>query len=271
MSKKACWCVSLFVAFILSLPAQEASPAKPVYSEAFSQAYAASVEAYNRNDYPTALSRLDDADKAQPETDLALNLRGAVFVRMEKLDEAGATFQKLTEQDVTDSRAVFNLAEVHFLKKDFETAKKLFEKSLSLPKNREEALAKYKVYLCELMLNNEAEVEKTRSSLKPTLDNPFYYYANAALEFKKGNRDAGRDYIKSAFSIYSGKVNAAFTDSFLSLGWLAHNEISQTGATTEGSLVNFSQPAPDSSLQNSSSALMESLLPELDDSKEKKK
>lgn len=258
---------------LLSAWSQETPPATPQYTEAFSKAYAGAVEAFNRNDFEASLAKLDEADKAQPGVSQTLNLRGALFVRMKKLPEAEAAFKKLMETDPKDPIPVFNLGEVYFLQKNYGEGKKMFQKFLAMPDNSQNALGLYKVFLCEVMLGNSTEVAKSLESLRPSVSNPFYYFANAAEAFKKGKPEDGRGFVKSAFAIYAGGLNAAFADSFIELGWLTQDEVGQIGAVDAAQLKSLSQ---DPSLQagqegQSLSNTLEAMLPGLDGNGDKDK
>ncbi len=265
--------IVLFGMSLLSALSQETMAAAPQYSESFSKAYAAAVEAFNRNDFEASLARLDEAEKAQPGVSQTLNLRGALFVRMKKLPEAEAVFKKMTETDAKDSIPLFNLGEVYFLQKNYAEGKKMFQKFLAMPDNSQNALGLYKVFLCDVMLGNGTEVGKSIDSLRPTVSNPFYYFANAAVAFKKGNTEEGRGFVKSAFGIYAGGLNAAFADSFIELGWVTQEEVGQIGAVDAAQLKSLSQDPSQQAGQEGQSFgnTLESMLPGLDGKSDKDK
>jgi hypothetical protein len=149
----------------------------------------------------------------------------------------------------------------------------MFQKFLAMPDNSQNALGLYKVFLCDVMLGNSAEIRKTEESLRPSVANPFYYFANAAVAFKKGNQDEGRSFVKSAFGIYAGGLNAAFADSFIELGWLTQNEVGQIGVVDATQLKSLSQDTATQAGQDghSLSNSLEAMLPGLDGSSDKDK
>jgi tetratricopeptide (TPR) repeat protein len=266
------------VFFILGLESgsSQTSPEKPVpakHSEAFEKGWKEAVEAFNRNDFTTALSKLDEVDKAEPVVSQTLNLRGAVLVRMKKLEEAAVAFQKLADLDTKDPIAVFNLGEVYFLQAKYAESKKQFQKFLATPENTNNALGRYKVFLCDLMLENNSEVQKTVDSLRPTISNPFYYFANAAVAYKKGDKDAGRGFVQSAFGIYAPGLSSAFADSFIALNWLTEEEVGQVGAVDANALKSLSQEFNPNAPQEtkSLSGTLDAMLPGLDGNKDKDK
>ncbi|NJK90675.1 MAG: tetratricopeptide repeat protein [Blastochloris sp.] len=255
------------------LSAQDAAK-EPEYSEAFKEAYGAAINHFNQNQLDEALKKLEEAEKLQSGLSETLNLRGAILVRMKKLEEAAATFQKLVQQDPKNPIPVFNLGESFFLQKKYAESKKHFQAFLAMPDTSTNALGQYKVFLCDLMLGNKAEVDKTINSLRPSPVSPLYYFVNSAVNFKAGNTEEARGYVASAFNIYPGGMNSAFADSFIELGWLTQEEVGQVGVVDAAALKSLSQENAPSQATNAGGASgplsLDALLPDLDGKSPKK-
>ncbi|MDD5260586.1 MAG: tetratricopeptide repeat protein [Methylacidiphilales bacterium] len=213
-----------------------------VYTKEYQEAYGLAMQALAKGQYDEALKDLDDAEKAQPGLMNTQNLRGAALVRLKKLDEAKKVFQAICDRNPEDESAIFNLAEISFLGGEYPGSKKLFQSYLARKGQNQNALALYKIFLCDLMTNNQPEVKQTLSSLVPAVNNPFYYFAFAADAFKKGADGAARDYLKSASQIYPAALNASFADSLVSIGYLKPEDIGSVGLIDQSYLQSLKQP-----------------------------
>jgi len=171
---------------------------------------------------------LDAAEKIRPGQKEAKNLKGSVLVRLNKYDEALAVFEEVSAADPNDADAYFNQAECFFLKNSFALAKKFFRTFIGLNKNQQNSVvAAYQIFLCDLMLGNELEVKQALAATQTSLYNPAFYYMHAAQCFKSGRNDEARDYVRSAFRIYSAPLNGAYVDSLVNLGFLRREEVTQ--------------------------------------------
>lgn len=205
--------------------------------EAYKQAYSNAVQAFQKEEFDRALTALQSADTAFPRQSQTYNLMGAVYVKQKKYDDAEHFFMKAYQADTSNSIALFNLGEVYFLKKDYVKSRETFVKFMSQKGNKNNALARLKVVLCDVVMGKSAEVEKLlKSDIQPHPENPLWYYANAAVKFQANDEEKARGFIQSAFTIYPGGMNAAFADSFIELKWLNRTEVEQIGAIDASAL-----------------------------------
>jgi|GEM_PF-754432 len=219
----------------------DANPPAEVPPSAEGQAvYAEALQLMNQGKVDEALAKLAAMPAADASHSAVLNLKGALSVRKKDYPAAAAAFGKILEANPKNTIAHFNLGEVHFLQKDYPKAKALFTRFLQEPGNSQNALGRYKVFLCDLLGADPSAAAKTLADLEPTISHPFYYFANAAQAFKTGQADKAREYIQSAFGIYPGGLNAAFADSMVELGWLKPEEIAQIGAIDSAALQSLS-------------------------------
>jgi tetratricopeptide (TPR) repeat protein len=218
----------------------ETEAAETPPSEAMQAVYAEALQLMNQGKIDDALAKLASGPAAEGDHSAVLNLKGALHVRKKDYPTAAAAFGKILEKSPNNAVARFNLGEVHFLQKNYPKAKEFFGQFLKEPGNSQNALARYKIFLCDLLGADPAAATQTLKGLEPTISHPFYYYANAASAFKAGRESAAREYIQSAFGIYPGGLNAAFADSLVELGWLKQEEIAQIGAIDSAALQSLS-------------------------------
>ncbi len=246
-----------------------------VYSEEYQKAYTDSMVAFNKNDFVAAVSFLDEAEKIQPRTPMGLNLRGAIFIRLQKLEEAEVIFRELILLNPQDPIPVFNLGETFFMQKKYAEAKKQFQQFLGMGRNSDNALGLFKLFLTDLLLGNKAETQKVIDNLRPSPQSPFYYFANAAVSFKQGNEQDGRSWVDSARAIYIAGMNAAFADSFVVLGWFTREEIGDIGLVSETNFKSLSNPINQNDGKDlgpgAGISALQSLIPDLTSSKDKNK
>jgi len=186
----------------------------------YQDAYSNSLQAFNKKEYDQALTFLNLAEKIQPGLPSTKILNGNILLRQRKFDEAQAIYQDLYAKDPNNIPVLFNLAECHFLKKEYADAKKLFLLFSQSNQGKQQTLGQYNVFLCDLLLGNDAEVRKTLTSLTPSAADPYYYFANAAYDYKIGNPDAARQYLGPAFHNYPLELSGTFADPLIELGYI---------------------------------------------------
>ena len=218
---------SLFFAGWLS--ANGASPEEPgeIYGKAF--------RAFNADQYEEALRDLDavdagatrDGDKAE-----ALNLRGVILTRQYQYESAEAALQKAIEIQPHFWNAIFNLAEIPFLKRDWPEARHRFEAMIAVSSGIEEEtrrLLQYKILLTYLLEGNEKMANPILRQLQGAIDSPAPYYARAAIARAHEERDAAQAAIGAAAERFPEASNKLYAESFYEIGW----EKKQTGVARE--------------------------------------
>jgi tetratricopeptide (TPR) repeat protein len=195
------------------------------FSPEFKTAYEQAVQAFNRQDFDGALKQLDAADKIRAGVPAIENLRGAVYVRQKKFEDAQKIFDAIYQKDKENVMALFNLGETYFLQKNYGEAVKYFQ-SFTEKSKSQVPLAQYKVFLCDLLTpGKEGEAKKIMDQLAPSVTEPLYYYVNAAYQFRQNEPAKGRGYVASAFRIYPAQTNAAYLDPLFELGYIKPEEL----------------------------------------------
>lgn len=209
---KALLAALLFLGFAASLPAQSQSPNIDRKTREMIQS---SLKDFDEKKYDDALAKLTEANKKYPEDPFIMNLLGAAYVKKKDYDTALKYFQATLAKQPDFFPALFNVGEVDFLRRSYATALDHFKKMLE--KNPGNELLQFKIVLCELELGNTEAAVKALNAMKYPGDTPAWYYAQAAVEYKKGNRDKAREYVSGARYIF-GPRTLLFEETFEDLG-----------------------------------------------------
>ena len=162
-----------------------------------------------------SINQIAEARKIFPDDPDALNLLGACQVEFRSFDKARSAFEAALEkqgaylQDIAELRGdarkrrmrpvlniLFNIAEMDFVTRQWEECQNRIEKIIpemdpaNLPMIR---LLEFKYFLCKLKLG-EVDQARTLSDKYDYLDDqPYYYYANAAMAYHdKKEKEAER-------------------------------------------------------------------------------
>ena len=178
---------------------------------------------FNANNYSQALKELDIIDARQPNLVEALNLRGVILMRAASYDQAEAVLRKALATDPKFWNARFNLAEIPFLRKDWDEARRRFERLLEGSgaelQGESAQLIQYKILLTYLVEGKEKMVDAFLSQFKVSPETPAFYYANAAVSLQHGNLKEANDWLVKAEKNFSPQRNKLFIESLYELGW----------------------------------------------------
>jgi len=215
------WKIAAIAALgLVSVVAENVAPTKSELEEMYNKAF----RAYGANNFPEALKELDAIDARQPDLAASKNLRGVVLMREGAYDKAEAAFLEAVRIDPKFWNARFNLAEIPFLKKDWEEARKRFQQFLSgsesdLAKETSQ-LIQYKILLTYLFQGNENMVDSILAKLELSPDTPAVDYVKAAVALQQKNQKESKDWITAAEKNFSPQQNKLFAESLYEVGWL---------------------------------------------------
>jgi tetratricopeptide (TPR) repeat protein len=175
-----------------------------------------------------ALEKLNDAEKLTGDFHLVSNLRGAVFTKMRDFKSARAEFEKaivLTKNLPKEAfHPRFNLAEINFVEKKWDDARKQFTELLNDPNLPDAAtgrLIKYKLLICDLQQKKAAAAATALEQFDQyDNDSPAFYFAQAATAFAADKKDDAEEWLSSAAKIYPKELNDVYQDSLVEVGWL---------------------------------------------------
>lgn len=202
----------LFAAFTVAAPAQQQPSAAEIKAERdLAMLMRRVTQEYEAGEYETALSRLDALQGAAAQDLAARNLRGAIYTKLKRYEEARATFGDILKADPAYFPAIYNMGEVLFVEGRFEEALDYFRRmSRRDPRNE---LVRFKLVLCYLLLDRVDDARKVAETFIAAGSTPAYYYAQAMLAEKAGDTRARRENLAAARSIYGDKRVKLFEDS----------------------------------------------------------
>jgi Flp pilus assembly protein TadD len=203
-----------------SFGAENVAPTKAELEEMYNAAF----RAFDANKFSEALKQLDAIDARQPDLAASKNLRGVILMRQGNFDQAESALQDASRIDPKFWNARFNLAEIPFLKKDWNEARNRFEQLLSsgqsdLAKEASQ-LIQYKILLTYLLEGKDNMVDSIQSKLELTPDTPAVNYVKAAVALQKKNQKEAQDWISAAEKNFPPQLNKLFAESLYEVGWL---------------------------------------------------
>ncbi|CAN5635936.1 hypothetical protein BH09VER1_BH09VER1_15500 [soil metagenome] len=166
--------------------------------------------------YDPALKSLLDAEKLAPDSAFILNLVGAAYTKKKDYAKAKSCFEKALGSDPNFFPAQFNIGELLFLQKQYPQALSHFVKMSSADPGNE--LLQFKLVLCLLLTDQVDDAQKLAKHMKFPGEGPAWYYAQAALQIKAGDKAKAREYRATAESIFPGKISL-YAETFQDLGW----------------------------------------------------
>ncbi len=170
------------------------------------------------------LEELDKATKIFADSPEIYNLRGSCFVEMRAFPKALADFQKAATYTKDNPSIEFNIAEVYFCTKEWKKAHELFEKIFKqLPKENIALgrLVEFKILLCQKKLGKNAEAKALADKYDFQDDSPFYYYAQAALEYDAKNLVKAEEWLAMAGRVFQDpNVLAPWQDTLVEYGYI---------------------------------------------------
>ena len=196
--------------------AAQKSQLESMYDKAF--------QAFDDGKYGEALTVLDAIDARHLDLAESFNLRGVVFMRQGKYDEAEKALRKALSIEPRFWNASFNLAEIPFLEKDWGEARNRFEALLAAepggPQSATSQLIQYKILLTFVLQGKENVVDWILSKFELAKDSPALYYSNAAIAFQNRNEKEAKEWLAAAKKKYPATPNKLYAESLYEIGWL---------------------------------------------------
>lgn len=205
---------------LTSHPLQAAEPEQ--LTPAFRERMIDAIMAYRQKDFATASAKLAEAERLQPNTTAAANMRGAVAMETDQYDEARASFERAVKIDPDFFPARFNLCEIPFQQKKYSEAREMYLK-LPTKDSSQSELVQYKIFMSYLLEKKEKEAEEVLDAIKFPSDTPAYYFAHAAWDFAHERPKEAEGWIKSASRIFKPHENLIYAETLEELGWLKRN------------------------------------------------
>lgn len=193
-------------------PAAEADTEDPIIAQRrLAMALRQATQHYEAKEYQAALDRLAHLPEPLSKDLSVLNLQGAVFIKTGRYDEARQTFLAILSVDPGYFPAAFNLGEIQFVQGDYGKALETFQIiRRNDPRNE---LVRFKTILCLLLLDRDEEAKKLTAGLVPAGGTPAWYYSQAMIAQKAGDRKAAEKHLAAARAIYQNDGCAIFDES----------------------------------------------------------
>lgn len=217
--KRAIAACLLALVFPGSAPGQEAAPERAadplVMQRRLAMVLRQSTQHYEAGEYDIALERLGAIQGPAAKDLSVLNLRGAILTKLGRYDEASESFRAILSAQPDFFPAAFNLGEVEFISGDYAAALESFG-AMRRREPRNE-LVRFKVMLCQLLLGQDEEAQKTARGLVPAGSTPAWYYAQAMFARKAGDEASAAKHLHAAKAIYEAEGCKLFDESIASV------------------------------------------------------
>jgi len=174
------------------------------------------VADFDRDKYDEALTKLNEANQLKPNTPFILNLLGAAYTKKKDFPKAKEYFDQALEVEYSFFPAQFNLGEIFFLQKQYASALDHFSRMLrNYPDNE---LLQFKVALTLLLTDHVEDAKKLAARMKFPGQEPSWYYTQAAIAMKAGDKGKARKDINAAEIMFAGKTSL-YKETFEDLDW----------------------------------------------------
>ncbi|MFC4994428.1 tetratricopeptide repeat protein [Rubritalea tangerina] len=184
-----------------------------------------------------ALEATRELNEIFPDDPQVINLRGACYVELRDFPKAMEQFILSKEITGPSLNVVFNIGEVAFVSGDWKKSLEIFTEALSLAPEKAmqmKRLVEFKIMLSHIGLSKDeslsADQRQQHAKKAKELaalydfrdDSPYYYYANAALQYSLDNKDKGLEYLNKGRRVYSGSAQtiASWEDTMTEFGYI---------------------------------------------------
>lgn len=175
-----------------------------------------------------ALEKVGEAQAIYADSPDLLNLRGACEVEFRNFDKAMVSFKKADELKPGVADIIFNIAEVHFVSRQWDAAESVLSKVLTLigkePSSYQLQLARlveFKLLLCKIKLGKQAEAASMAQKYDYLDDSPYPYYAEAAMHFAAGREVEAEAVMARGGRIFQNPgILAPWQDTMIEFGYI---------------------------------------------------
>lgn len=167
------------------------------------------------------------------------NMAGACQVEFRAFDKAMEHFQRANALSPNNPNVLFNIAEVHFVQKQWKDAERYFERIMPMMKDDKaqmqmSRLVEFKLMLCKIKLGNLDAAKEIAGRHDHLDDSPFPYYAEAALAFQDGDEVKAEIALARAGRIFQNPAMIApWKDTLMEFGYIKSFYGGDIGEATE--------------------------------------
>lgn len=193
---------------------------------AYSRAFERSQELFKQKRIFECLTEIGKAEAIYDKNPSIKNLKGACYVEFRSFDKARSAFEEAAALTKDDLNVKFNIAEINFVTRNYETAAKQFQEIIDATpeKDRDQsmvALIRFKRFLSQLKLGQEDEARALLDEVDFLTDNPLYYYGNAALHYHDGELAKAEEWLARGNRIFAdNQILSPWQDTLIEFGYI---------------------------------------------------
>jgi tetratricopeptide (TPR) repeat protein len=177
--------------------------------------YDRALRAFNAEKLEDAQKLAAAAEGANPRKPEIANLRGAIFTKQKRYDEAVEQFKAALRLDANFYQARLNLAEVYLRQGKYTEAAQGYQEMQKL--DPESELLQFKLILCALLSGDIDRASAMADVMKFPGKTPAYYFARAIIALKRGNKESCQKYLDTVKKYYPEEQCAYFVRSLKDL------------------------------------------------------
>lgn len=159
------------------------------------------TSAFNKGRFEEAEKQADAAERGGCKKSDIANLRGAIYTKEKRYDDAVEQFNQALALDSKYYPARLNLAEAKLLQGKYTDAQKEYQALKEQDPTSE--VVDFKLVLCFLLQGQDGKASATADTMKFPGKTPAYYYARAAIALKRGEKESVDRYYETAKKYYS--------------------------------------------------------------------
>lgn len=179
---------------------------------------------FNQKRVFEALNKVYEAEEIFDGNPGALNLKGACYVEFRDFERARVCFEKAISLSPKNPNVLFNLVEMEFVTKQWEDCESRIQELLPLVDEKNipmRRLLEFKLLLAHLKTDKVDQAKALSEKYDFLDDNPFYYYANAAMDYHAGETEKAERWIASARRVFRNPSTIApWQDTLIEFGYI---------------------------------------------------
>ena len=197
----------------------------PEQKQTYYQHLAEASRLFNQKRVFESLNQIGEAEKILKVNPYAMNLKGACYVEFRNFVEARKHFDEALALSPDNPRVLFNLVEMDFVTKQWESCAKRIKSTLPLLDEKTDLqlhrLLEFKLLLAYLKLEKDDEARAIEQRHDYLEDTPFHYFANAALQFHAGEEIEAEAWLGRARRVFrQAAMLAPWQDTLIEYGYI---------------------------------------------------
>ncbi|MBQ7157956.1 MAG: tetratricopeptide repeat protein, partial [Treponema sp.] len=194
---------------------QEALHINPAYGDAW---FHLAQVSYELDDYNLTLNYLDNAEKYSRDNTEIMNLRGLVYIAVNRLQDARTVFEAMLKKHPNDVHARFGLAELDLFAGSLDGAKSLYIDALKRQSDNRKALLSLAVISAEEGHDDVSE-SYLLQALRYHSGDPQVHYLAGYLSARRGKMEEAERRARAAV-----QINGEYTKAYVLLASVLYSQ-----------------------------------------------